>query len=75
MQLIIWVVLTVISYLLTPKPAKPTAPVPGEMDVPTVDSASPVGVLFGTRLMQGPNCVVFTDVGTTPIVACSGGKK
>lgn len=74
-QIVAWVVLTVVSYLLQPKPQSPATPVPGEMDGPTVDSSSPVPVLFGTRLMKQPNCVWYGDIGTTPIVKCGGGKK
>jgi len=68
-----WVALTVASYLLRPKPATFTN-APGEVDGPTVDSASPVPVLFGTRKLSRTNCVWYGDVATTPIVSC-GGKK
>jgi len=73
--MIAWVVLSVVSYLLRPKAAAPVTPEAGEVTGTTVDAASSVPVLFGTRKMNQPNCVWYGDIGTTPIIACSGGKK
>jgi len=75
-QLVIWIGLQIVSALLA-RPASNTspAPVPGEVQATTVDAASPVPVLFGTRLLEGANCVWYGDIGTTPIRSCSGGKK
>ena len=75
-QFVVWVVLQIISYLLMPKGSSSgSTPDPGETSGPTVDSSSPVPVLFGTRLMKQPNCVWYGDVGTTPIKQCGGGGK
>lgn len=75
-QLVVWIGLQIVSYLLTPRTTSNQTPVtPGELEGTTVDAASPVPVLFGTRLLAAPNCVWYGDVGTTPIRSCSGGKK
>lgn len=74
-SIVVWVALTVISYLLRPKGKTQTNVTPGEVSATTVDSSSPVPVLFGTRLISGANCIWYGDVGTTPIRKCNGGKK
>ena len=74
-QLVAWIGLQILSYLLGPKTASQTPVAPGELEGTTVDSSSPVPVLFGTRLITTPNCVWYGDVGTTPIINCSGAKK
>ena len=75
-QVVIWIGLQVLSYLLTPRSTSNQSNVtPGEVEATTVDSSGPVPVLFGTRLISTPNCVWYGDVGTTPIRACSGGGK
>lgn len=74
LQLAVWVGLMVVSALLAPKPNTST-PKPGELETTTVDAASPVPVLFGTRLLENANCVWYGDIGTTPIKTCGGGKK
>jgi len=70
---VLWVVTMIASYLMRPKPATFTT-APGEVDGTTVDSSSPVPVLFGTRKISKTNCVWYGDVATTPIQSC-GGKK
>lgn len=72
--LIMWVVTTVLSSLLAPKP-KTTTPQPGDVDAPLATADSPIPVLFGTRTIKQPNCVWFGDVRTTPIKVKGGGKK
>jgi len=71
--LVAWVALMVASYVLRPKPATFTS-APGTVEGTTVDSASDVPVLFGTRKLTKTNCVYYGDVGTTPIQSCGGGK-
>ena len=73
-MLIIYIVLMVVSYLLTPKPKQPDAPTPGDVTETVVDASSAVPVLFGTRMMAQPNCAWYGDIGTTPIMRSSGGK-
>lgn len=74
-QIVAFVALTVLSYILRPKTQAQAVQQPGELDGTTVDSSSPVPVLFGTRLLSKTNCVWYGDVGTTAIKSSGGGKK
>lgn len=47
-----------------------SGPSPGDLSSPTVNAATPVPVLFGTRTIAVSNCVWYGDVGTEPIIAC-----
>lgn len=70
-QIVLWVVTTVISYLLKPKPK---APAPGEFDVPTTEEGASIGVLYGSGWIESPIVAWWGDVRTTAIQS-SGGKK
>lgn len=70
---VVWLALMVISALMTKSP-KTVSQKPGEFDATTVDSSSPVPVLFGTRLMSNPNLVWYGDV-RTKAIKTKGGKK
>lgn len=76
-QIIIWVVTTVLSALLAPRPkvqdAQPSQI--GDKDVPIASQDAPIPVLFGTRVISGPNVVWYGDVQVRPIRKSSGGKK
>lgn len=70
-QIFWWVVTTIISYALQPKPPTPQ---PGKVDVPTVEEGRKIGILFGSRWIKGPHIFWWGDVRTTPIMS-KGGKK
>lgn len=71
--LIVWVITTVLSALLVPRP-KTTTPEVGSLEAPMASTDAPIPVLFGTRIIKQPNCIWYGDVRTTPIRS-SGGKK
>jgi uncharacterized membrane protein YkvA (DUF1232 family) len=74
-QLIIAIIIALVSYLLAPKPPRPTDAVPQTPDgIPTIDDTAVVGVLFGTRVLKQNNVVWYGDLKTTPIKLSSGGK-
>jgi len=78
-QIIIWVVTTVLSALLAPRPKVQDAQ-PGQIgdkDVPIASQDAPIPVLFGTRVIRQANVVWYGDVKTTEIrqSSGSGGKK
>ena len=76
-QLLVWVVTAVISSLLAPRPKVQDAR-PGQIDgkdVPTAEQGKPIPVLFGTRILSGPNIVWWGDVEVRAIRKKSGGKK
>ncbi len=77
MQIIGWVVTTVLSALLTPRPKVQNA-TPGqigEKDIPMASMDAPIPVVFGTRVISQPNVVWWGDVFVYPIMKSSGGKK
>lgn len=75
-ELAVWVVTTLISYVLTPKPKynAPTAAGLGDFTVPTAQEGREIPVLFGTRDISGPNVVWYGDLRVVPVQK-SGGKK
>lgn len=70
-QIFWWVVTTIISYALQPKPPTPQ---PGKVEIPTVEEGRKIGILFGSRWIKGPHAFWWGDVRTTPIKS-KGGKK
>jgi len=75
--LITWVVTTVLSALLAPRPKVQDAQPGqiGEKDIPMASQDAPIPVLFGTRVLSQPNVVWWGDVRVVPIRRSSGGKK
>lgn len=66
-QVVIWVVTTVISYALQPKPKSPKAAGIGEFTVPTAEEGREIPVLFGTRDISGPNTVWYGHLKTKKV--------
>ncbi len=63
-ELIIWLVIAILSYALTPKPKTPTpaAPEPAGIDefkVPTASAGREIPVVMGTRWVDAPNVVWY----------------
>ena len=73
-QVILWVVTSLISYALQPKPQKPQAATLGDFSVPTAEEGRHIPVLFGTRDISGPNVVWYGDLYTRAVKAKSGKK-
>lgn len=63
-QIFWWIVTTIISYALQPKPPTPQ---PGKVEIPTVEEGRKIGILFGSRWLKGPHIFAWGDVRTTPI--------
>jgi len=73
-NLIIWVVFTVLSALLAPKPKPPKPAALSEFDVPTAENGRPIPVVLGTCWIKSPNIIWFGDLRSDPIYY-EGGKK
>ena len=75
-QIVISLVLTAISYALTPRPKTelPKAAGLDDFDLPTAEEGRPIPVVFGTVLLRGPNVVWAGDLRVDPIRK-KGGKK
>jgi len=73
-QLAIFIISAVISYLLAPKPPQPKPASLSDFDAPTADEGRPIPVVFGTVTVTGANVVWYGDLRVTPIQK-GGGKK
>jgi hypothetical protein len=60
-SLLIGLALSVVSYLLAPKPKKQQPPAAAPMDDPTAEAGRPIPVLFGTHIFKDPNILWFGD--------------
>jgi hypothetical protein len=61
LQLIIGIILSVISYLLTPRPKQPKPPSVEDL-APTADAGRPIPVVFGTIRVTGVNCLWYGEL-------------
>lgn len=73
-NIILFVFSALVSVLLAPKPQNAKAAGLDEFSAPTAESGREIPVLFGTRLIKGPNVVWYGDLEAEPIKK-SGGKK
>ncbi|MFN3615207.1 MAG: hypothetical protein ACK4WC_11710 [Rubrimonas sp.] len=75
-RLVLGLLLSAISYALSPRPRVETPRAAGLDDVslPTAEEGRPIPVVFGTVLITGPNVVWAGDLRVDPIRK-SGGKK
>ncbi|MDR3154301.1 MAG: hypothetical protein LBW85_08550 [Deltaproteobacteria bacterium] len=75
--IILYVAMTLISALLTPKPkvvnAKPGTI--GDKDMPIASQSSPIPVVFGTVWLTQPNVVWWGNLFVTAIRRKTSGKK
>lgn len=71
---IVWVVSLVAVYAMAPKPQTQPPAALGDVKVPTADVGREIPVLFGTRVITGPNIVWYGDLQTVAIRK-KGGKK
>lgn len=70
----VFVAALVLSYAFMPKPQIAPPPGASEITAPTAEIGREIGVLFGTRDIEGPNVVWWGDVRLVAIKA-KGGKK
>ena len=73
-QLALFVISTIISYALAPRPVQPKPSSLSDVDAPTAEEGRPLPVVFGTRWVKGPNVIWYGDLRATPIRK-KGGKK
>ena len=73
-QLAIYVVTSLISAALAPKPPKPKPAALQDFDVPTVEEGIPVPVVFGTVTLKVTNVLWYGDLRSKAIKKKSGKK-
>ena len=57
------------------KTKAPKEPPPQELEVPSTEIGTPLGVLFGTRRITNPHVVWYGDLKIVKVKAEAGGKK
>jgi hypothetical protein len=60
-SLLIGIAVTVVAYLLMPKPKAPPPPAVQDMDNPTAEAGRPIPVVFGTLTVKGTNILWYGD--------------
>lgn len=69
----IFVASLVLSLAIRPRSNQPTPGI-GNVDAPTAEEGREIPVLFGTRDIEGPNCVWYGNI-VTEAIKKKGGKK
>jgi hypothetical protein len=65
-QGIIWIVSTLVSIALRPKPDKPQPKGLSEFEFPTADASRAIPVIFGSVKVTGPNVIWYGNLGQEP---------
>lgn len=73
-QLALYVITSLITAALAPKPPKPKPASLQDFDVPTVEEGKPVPVVFGTVTLKGANVLWYGDL-RSKVVKKKSGKK
>lgn len=71
-QLIVFVVTSILQYLLTPKPEGPKAAKLSDFDIPTTEEGTPVTFIIGHRWVKNPIVAWYGDY---KVKAIKAGKK
>jgi len=67
LQIALFVISTVISYRLRPRPEAPRASSLQDVNAPTADATRAIPKLYGTKWVKGPNVLWFGDLSTRAI--------
>lgn len=60
-QLAIAIAISVIAYLIMPKPKTPRPEAAQDLEAPTAEAGRPIPVIFGTLMVKGGNVLWFGD--------------
>lgn len=72
--LAVMVISAVLSVVLAPKQPKPKPSSLSDFDAPRAEEGKPLPVLFGTKILRGPNVLWYGDLRVDEIKE-KGGKK
>lgn len=61
-------IFSVLSYLLTPQPKPPTAPVAEKFDIPNAEQGQVIPKIYGTVWQKSPIVAWYGDTAAYPIV-------
>lgn len=71
---VVFIVALAVAYHKAPKPQSQPPAGLGDIQVPTAEDGREIPVLFGSRILAGPNVVWYGDLRTVAIRK-KGGKK
>lgn len=75
-QLLIGFVISVVAYLIMPKPKQPKPPEAKDLEGPTAEAGRPVPVIFGRVRTKGLNLLWYDNISKRVYeVSAGGGKK
>lgn len=60
-SLLISIAIQIVAYLIMPKPKAPKPEAAKELENPTAEAGIPVPVVFGSKLIKGPNILWYGD--------------
>lgn len=60
-SLLIGLALSVVAYLIMPKPKQPKPPAAKDMEDPTAEAGRPIPVVFGTITVKGGNLLWYGE--------------
>lgn len=72
--IIVFALTLALSYAMQPKPQKTPPASIKDIEAPTAEEGRDIPVLFGRRIIKGPNVTWYGDLRTKPIRS-KGGKK
>lgn len=73
-QIFAFIISSLLSAALAPKPPAPKAASLSDFSVPTAEEGRPIPVIFGTVVVKGANCVWYGDLGKKAIKSKKGKK-
>lgn len=76
-QFLIAIAVSIVAYLITPKPKGPASPAAADLENPVAESGKPVPKYWGTGTIKGLNVLWFGDknVREYEVKTEGGGKK
>jgi len=75
LQLVIGVGLSIVGYMLMPKPKQQKPEAMQEQEDPTAEAGKPIPVVFGSITLESPNLIGFFDKEMIERTVRTGGKK
>ena len=75
LQLVIGVGLSIVGYMLMPKPKQPKPDAMQEQEDPTAEAGKPIPVIFGSITVESANLIGFFDKEMIERTVKTGGKK
>jgi hypothetical protein len=64
---IVLIATTLIARALAPKPPQPKPAALEDFDIPVAERGKPMGVVFGTVIIESPNTLSYGDLNVTAI--------